>query len=214
MQPTFQLSISTNGNTLTVTDTSPWGGANPLRNTRALKLLALRKLSTGDVEIAPNVYTPETIEDFLINVTNLDAVYEIYMFSLVLYTGQGLVNGDIYYDPNDFKIKKVITGVLTEITLASLIAEVTVERATTFTLILTKISISRDNIELILLTKLQAFEIENCEINEYYTAQRNFNYVRTLRSGALIEFARGNYINAELNIESGNAFADNLLAEA
>lgn len=213
--PTIQIAMSVDGSTLTVIDTTTWGvGEYPARDTVALKALAIRKLSTGDSVVGANVYVEESATDISFEVTDLDAVFELYLFAIVLYTGQSTVNGDIVFDPNDRKIKKKIAGVLTEVTLESLKTEVGVPKVSTSTLVITKLTISRDNLELAVLEKLQLLTSHGCEINDYYQAQRDFNYVRSLRSGALIDFARGNYINAQLKIETGIAFASNLLAAA
>lgn len=199
--------ISQDGKTLYITDaTTDYGVGLPLRAEMALLIYIVYKASTGDQVIAAEAYAPDDVLTFSIDVENKDGVYDIYVFAIKRLLEQVLVEGDIVYVDADNKIKKYVSAVLSEITLASLIDE-EVGQTLTDALITTQVTILKDTLELAYLEKLEAYDGHICDFNELQVAKRNFDYTRALRSGAIIEKCSGHPIAAQLKIETAIEFA-------
>lgn len=210
--------ISVDGHTLYAIDsTTEYGTILPARNTLAvLAYVVYKKLVPEDVSPSFLAYNTEETVNIPIDVTGKDGVFHIHLFAVNKWTEGALDNGDIVFDLNDMKLKKQIAGVLTEITLASLLTEAidpdkVVATSSTYALVTTEVTIKRDVLELEKLRLLVEYEADICEYNEYVKSCTNYDYVRTLRAAAFIEFAMPNYIAAQAKLETANVFADKVI---
>lgn len=212
----FNRSLSESGLILYLTDASAYSGAAPARASLGLVALATFKHSSGDVRVQPTAYLAESVESFSFDVTGKDGVWEIKFWGLPLYVGQVLAEGDVVYDVNGGRlIKKYVGGVLTEVSLESLLTDTSIlHTGSKLALVTTDLTIKRDDIELSFLAVAEQYKNSICEFQEYHEAQKNFNYVRLMRSAAFINFCRGNYITAQSQIETGNSFGKSVLEEA
>ncbi len=212
MSLVFNKSISQDGKTLYFTDaTTEYGGDLDVRANLALVMRATYKKSDGDVDVVPVNYDPLDVATFSIDVTDTDGVYEFEIVALIEYNGQGLTTGDLVYDINDAQIKRYDGSQLNVLDFDTLLTY----SPTLFTddaLITSRLTILRDNLELRQLEKLEDYEEHVCEYNDYKRAKQDFDYVRSLRSGAIIDFCRDRKTQAQLKIETAIEFGDKAMA--
>lgn len=202
--------ISSNGLTAYLIDGTAY--TDPARNTLAVLGYFVHKTIAGDVEIPASAYDVETEDQIPVDVEDLDGVILGYLFAVPKQVGTAGADGHIFYDLNDATLKKKISGSAQEITLASLIGEVTIQNGSAYLLITTAISIKRDVLELEKLSVLEEWIADECEYDEYLKACREYDYVRTLRAASFIEFAREEYTIAQQNLETANSYADTVIA--
>lgn len=210
----FNRGISPNGNTLYFTDATTYPITAGAREDVAVVSIAKFKASSGDVILQPAAYLAESVTSFSYDVSNRDGVIVGYFWAVPILAEQVLADGDIVFDTDSRTVKKRVAGELVSVSIDSLLQEDIDDAGTKNALILTQITIKRDDLQLIELKKAKDLDENCCEYDAYLRTLKNYNYVRSLRSGAIIDFCRGNLVNAQLKVEEGNKFADKVLAEA
>ena len=207
---TFNRAISQDGKTLYFIDATEYPVSGDERSSLAVLGLAIFKHSSGDQIIAPSSYLPASVESFSFNVEGADGVYEGRFFAVPIYTGQALEEGDIVYSDGG-GLQKYVDSALVSIEVSDLLDEEVDHSGSKYALVTRDISIARDEL---LLAKLEKMDDSGCcEYNEIVKAGRDYDYVRTLRQAAFIEFCRENYASAQAKIETGNSFAERALSE-
>lgn len=209
----FNRAISQDGKTLYFIDATEYPVGGDERASLAVFGLAIFKHSSGDQVITPSSYLPVSVESFAFNVEGKDGVYEGKFFAVPIYTEQALEEGDIVYNTEEGELQKYIDSNLVAIDVQDLLEEETAHSGSKHALVTRDISIARDELLLAKLEKQEEADANCCEYNEVIKASRNYDYVRTLRQAAFIEFCRGNYTSAQTKIETGNAFAEKALQE-
>jgi hypothetical protein len=205
--------ISIDGKTIYLIDaTLGYGDTLPERNTLAIIPYVVYKKISGDIEIFALAYDPLVDSTFGFNVEELDGVHLGYLFAVPRWTSGVLSEGDVVFDMNDLRLKKYVDDVLVEINTASLVEESSIENGSVYALVTTSITVKRDVLELEKLKKLEEYLEDKCEFNEYIQISRDYDYVRTLRAASFIEFAKALYVVAQQKLETGNSFADTVIA--
>jgi hypothetical protein len=199
----IERGISPNGNTLYFNVTS----TIPDRNTFAVVAYAHHKKSTGNVVVSPAEYLAETVFSFAFDVTSADGVYKIFVFAVPIYSETGTYEeGDVVYDVLARKIKKKEGDSFVEIAITSLSVQTTTHQGEKLAHVSTQATIIRDQLLLKMLAKQEDLDQNCCEYQDFLKAQTNYNYVRALRSGSVIDFCAHNLINSAKKIERAVSF--------
>jgi hypothetical protein len=196
-----------------MTDATIYSGANTERNNLGIVSLGFQKTTLADIVVEPQPYLAESVISFSYDVENKDSVYDIRFWALPLYVGQILFDGAIVYDVSDRLIKKYTSGNLSVVSIHSLLTETIPHIGSKLALVVTQLTIKRDALQLLSLEKQKDLLKNCCEYDEWEKVFRAFNYVKSLRSGAYIHFCRGNYLNAQEHLETGNDFGLNFLVD-
>lgn len=203
---------SQDGKTLFITDaTTTYGTDLPDRDTLAV-LPYFTYQATGQPisVVSPETYSPIDVVTFSVDVNEVDGVYYSLVFALPKWTAGPLDDGDIVYDTNTQLPSKMIEGVLTPITVASLVDE-DVWYGEINSLMDTELVIKRDTAALHLFEKWKEAKDNRCEYQEYIEYKQNFDAIDLALWSAKIEFCATQYASAQKDIETGNDVADKLL---
>jgi hypothetical protein len=210
----FKRGISQEGTTLLLTDiTDTYGTDLPARDALALIPYITFQKSGGELQvISPAAHSPLDVVTFSIDVTDRDGVYYGRFYALPLYSGGDLDDDVIVFDTNDDKIKKMIDGTLTEVSVASL-ADEEVSFGELNSLIQTSLVEIRNELTLIVVEKQKDAIGHVCEMDEYYQAKFKRDYVTALWYYSHIKFCAGEYAMAQQGTDTGLDFGKKALCE-
>lgn len=179
-----------------------YGTPNPERSDIALVLVSMNKVSTGDVEKTIGQYDPESAANWVIDIDDADGVYETTLFALNKWTGAESA-GDVVYKVGTNEVLKFDGTIYSVLTAEQLVAEdnpgIDSDRLTD--LIVVNSTIIKNTLNKEVTEALRKYTQKLCDFETVFAKQNDYNYVRTLLEGGVLQFCRGNYTLAQENIE-------------
>lgn len=180
-----------------------YGTPNPDRSAVALVLVSMNKVSTGDVEKTILAYDPESAANWTIDIDNADGVYETTLFALNKWTGAEN-EGDVVYNVSTGEVQKLVSAVYVVLTAEQLLAETSpgVDSDLLTDFIVVNSTIIKNTLNREVTEALRKYTQKLCDFETVFAKQNDYNYVRTLLEGGVLQFCRGNYTLAQENIET------------
>ena len=180
-----------------------YGTPNEERGDVALILVSMNKVSTGDVEKTITFYDPETVANWTIDIDDADGVYETTLFALKKIVG-GEAEGEVAYNVGTKEVMKLVSAVWVALSAEELLAEDSpgIDTDILVDLIVVNSTVIKNTLNREVTEALSKYTQKLCDYETVFAKQNDYNYVRTLLEGAVIQFCRANYTLAQENIET------------
>lgn len=180
-----------------------FGAPNPERSDVALILVSVNKASAGDILIVIAPYDPESAANWTLDIDNNDGVYESTLFALNKKTGSESV-GDVVYSVADGEVHKITDNGFTVLSGLDLLAETNpgIDSDLLTDFIVVNSTIIKNTLNKEVTDALRLYTQKICDFETVFAKQNDYNYIRTLLEGGVLQFCRGNYTLAQENIET------------
>lgn len=213
--PLVEIDISDNGTGnhtfISGVNIGGYGAPNPERSDVALILVSMIKHSTGDMQATIAAYDPESVANWTVSVDDQDGVYESTLFALNKKTG-GESAGDVVYSVADSQVQKYDGSVYTLLSAENLLLEENpgVDEDLYRDYVVINSTVIKNTLNKEVTDALRKYTQKLCDFETVFAKQNDYNFVRTLLEGGVLQFCRGNYTLAQENIETLETYYNGL----